>query len=775
MRFITCLLLLNTICIAAQNQVTISGTLYDAQNGEHLVGAAVYDNITNRGVVSNNYGFYCLSFKKQKVSLCFSSLGYKTEMLSVSLRNDTVINIGLKPVTTELGEVIVSGRTPNHINPGAISLKTSQIKTAPVLMGEADLLKTIQLLPGIKSGTEGTSGIYVRGGSPDQNLIILDGVPVYNTSHAFGFFSVFNTDAISGFSFFKGGIPARYSGRLSSVLDIKMKEGNNRKLEAKASLGLISSNFYIDGPLKGGKTTFFISGRRTFIDIMMKPFRNMEKESLPAYYFYDINSKINHAFNDRNRIYLSLYGGMDHSETILHGDSSDGEKSYKYNDGFGWGNITSSLRWNKIINNKTFTNLTLYYSRYNFSIFRKGNEVNRLTNTASTDYYNYFSGINDLGARYDIELFTAASSSIKTGINFTNHQFNPGITLVKNNGADLNNTIDTVLGRKYHVNEASFYAEDEFRIGNILNASIGLNFSAFFVDQKTYTSLQPRIALSVPITSNVNIKTSYGIMSQFLHLLTNSTAGLPTDLWLPVTKRIKPEGAWQFSTGMEIDMQNSYTITVEGYYKEIKNLIEYKEGASFYKIRGSWEDLVETGNGRSRGIELLVQKETGKTTGWIGMTISKSDRQFDNINNGKEYPFRYDRRFDVSVMLIQKFSEKVSASCSWVFGTGNRITLPLEKIKTFIDPGGTGNYMTSVKNIISRNNYQAPPYHRLDVSIEFDKKKRIWTRSWSLGVYNVYNRRNPFFIYADLDDNPPAFKQFSLFPIIPYFKYSVYL
>jgi uncharacterized protein YchJ len=426
------------------------------------------------------------------------------------------------------------------------------------------------------------------------------------------------------------------------------------------------------------------------------------------------------------------------------------------------------LRWNHIISKKLFSNLTLVQTRYKFEIYRNSQEINNETAQVSNNSYNYYSGINDLGGRWDLDWFPSAKHSVKTGINFTNHTFNPGITLVKNSGMDQTTDIDTTLGRRNYVREAYVYAEDEIKFTEKLIANIGLNYSVFSVGQKNYFSLQPRLALSYAVTKDLKVTSSYGIMSQYLHLLTNSTTGLPTDLWLPVTQKIKPQQAWQTALGVEYDLNDKYTLSAEAYYKQMSNLIEYKEGASFFKIKGTWEDKVEIGDGKSKGIEFLVQKEQGKTTGWIGMTISKTTRQFANINNGVEYPYRYDRRLDIGLLVMHRFSQRMSISCSWVFSTGNRITLPTEKIRTFY--GDTTSY---VKNITGINNFLTPAYHRLDVSIDFYKKKKHWTRNWSFGAYNAYNRRNPFYIYADLLDKPPTLKQNSLFPIMPYFKYSI--
>lgn len=777
MRYFFIILIFNTLCASAQKSITISGTITDLQNGEQLAGVAVYDSISKKGTITNNYGFYSLSLKGGTKRMRYSTLGYQSKGLNINFTKDTLVNMRMEPSVTELREVIVTDNKRRSTQTGVITMKTSQIKNTPVFMGEADMLKTIQFLPGVKSGTEGTSGLYVRGGSPDQNLIILDGVPIYNSSHAFGFFSVFNPDAISSFTFYKGGIPARYAGRLSSVLDIKMKEGNNKKITGKASLGFIASNFMLEGPIGGENTSFFVSGRRTFIDLIIKPFQTAGDESaLPAYYFYDLNAKVNHSFNSRNRLYVSIYSGNDHTGSSTEGKSQDKQSTYKYSDGFGWGNLTTSVRWNSLLTTKLFSNVTLVYSKYKFSIYRKSEDKNNVTNKQSYNSYNYFSGINDIGGRWDIDWFASTSHTIKTGINFTFHSFNPGITLLQNKGYEQTTDIDTTLGYRNYVSEAYIYAEDEIKISDNISANLGLNYSVFSVKQKNYYSLQPRLALSYTVSPNLKIKSSYGIMSQYLHLLTNSTSGLPTDLWLPVTRNIKPQAAWQLALGIEYDLNNRYLFSLEGYYKKMKNLIEYKEGASFFKIKGGWEDKVEIGEGQSKGIELLVQKEYGKTTGWIGVTVSKTTRQFDNLNNGIEFPYRYDRRLDIGIMVMHKFSEKISASCSWTFGTGNRITLPTEKIRTFIGDSSnlnTWSTITYVKNITGINNFQTPSYHRLDIGFDFNKRKKHWTRTWSFGAYNVYNRKNPFYIYADLLNKPPTIKQVSLFPILPYFKYSI--
>ncbi len=774
------LFLLATCNLNAQSRHTISGTITDSTNGEHLVGVTIYDELSRLATVCNYYGYYSLSLPKGKVSVTYSYVGYNPVKHSFDLLADTVINLNMQTAQTIINEVVVTGHHPDvaWVQTGVIALKTNQIKTAPVLLGEADLLKTIQLLPGVKGGTEGSGGLYVRGGGPDQNLILLDGVPVYNTNHAFGFFSVFNPDAISGFTFYKGGMPARYGGRLSSVLDIKMKEGNNQKFSGEGSLGIISSKFTIEGPICNQNTSFIVSGRRTFLDLFTRTLNKLSQsvDPPPAYYFYDLNAKINHRFNNQHRLYFSIYSGSDYSGTKYNGISSDYLTKYKTTDGFGWGNFTSSARWNYLITNHLFSNITLIYSKYQFKVENKMEETEKPSGNLNEFINRYTSGIEDIGARWDLEYYTMANQNLRFGLSYTRHSFNPGITIIKDQLDTRDNARDTTFGNQpIFVNEAFAYAEDEFTIGR-LTTNIGVHYALFSVQNKNYIHLQPRIALQYRINSKLDAKLSYGAVSQYLHLLTNTTIGMPTDLWLPATQKVKPEKARQYAVGVNYKLPNSYSVTAEVYYKEMENLIEYKEGASFYQINDSWEDKIEVGRGKAQGIELMLQKSEGKLTGWIGTTLSKSDRTFAGLNNGITFPYRYDSRFDISVLAMYKLSDRINISASWVLHTGNAITLALKKIEIFTGDTSinTQKHPYYVPIFDGRNNFRTPVYHRLDAGVDFIKHKKRITRTWSFGLYNVYNHLNAYYVYADLDSNKnPTLKQVTLFPILPYFRYNI--
>ena len=718
--------------IFAQRYCTISGIITDATNGEQMPGVMVHEIKSNNATAANYYGFYSLSVPKGSIKICFSHIGYQKDTIQITLHDDTIINVHLTPTSTQINELVVRGQNPSHAQTGVISLRTAQIKNAPVLLGESDLLKTIQLLPGVKGGIEGTGGMYVRGGTPDQNLILLDGVPIYNTSHFFGFFSVFNTDAISGFTFYKGGMPARYSGRLSSVLDIKMKEGNNQKLSGDASLGLIASKITIEGPIAGENTSFIVSGRRTFLDILTWPLRKLGSASadeMPGYYFYDLSAKINHKINDRNRVYLSIYSGKDYAGTSYKGSSNNYDSKYKSSDGFGWGNFTAATRWNWQIGSKLFSNLTMVYSNYNFKIEAKREETQSSDGVLDSYLNRYSSGITDLGARWDIEYYSAKNFTIRAGANITRHTFNPGVNILRDRGDSISSNIDTTFGNKnILVNEMFAYAENEVKFFNCITANLGIHYSVFAVEGKNYQSVQPRLSLAYQITDQVSVKTSYGKVSQYLHLLTNSTIGLPTDLWLPVTNRIKPQEAWQYSAGIYYQWDKGYTFSLEGYMKKMFNLIEYKEGASFYQINNSWEDKIESGRGTSKGIEVFIQKNTGKLTGWVGVTLSKTDRKFENINFGQVFPFRYDSRLDISALATYQISNRIRLNAAWVFHTGNAVTLAFEKIPAYTTDttSRSTERIDWVKNVTSRNNFRTPVYHRLDLGIDFVKQKKAY-------------------------------------------------
>ncbi|MDN5214333.1 TonB-dependent receptor [Fulvivirgaceae bacterium BMA12] len=755
---------------------TISGYIKDKNTGEVLIGANIYNKENYQGTTSNNYGFYSLTLPADSMKLMFSYVGYQSVEVTLNLDKDTEINIGLEDVVA-LDEIVISGREEIQevTQMSKINVPIAQIKAMPALLGEVDVLKVLQLLPGIQSGTEGSSGLYVRGGGPDQNLILLDGVPIYNASHLFGFFSVFNADAINNVDLIKGGFPARYGGRLSSVIDITMKEGNHEKLRGEGAIGLISSKLTLEGPINE-RTTFLFSGRRTYIDLLARPLIKAatEGDEVAGYYFYDLNAKINHKFSNRDRVYLSGYFGNDDAYSRYKENYDTGVEKVFYEDEFGldWGNIIAAMRWNHVFNPKFFSNLTLTYSRYRFDIFENYKEERTTPNGVDNEdeSISYFSGIRDFAAKMDFEFIPNPNHYIRFGINGINHTFNPGILSYKSTLES-----DTTLGSfKTSANEFAAYLEDDIKVTDHLKVNAGIHISAFDVEDELYTSFQPRLAVRYLLSNGLSIKGSYAQMTQFIHLLTNGGIGLPTDLWLPSTRKVAPQESHQFAFGLAKTIKKQYEISVEAYYKEMDGLIEYKEGASFLNIDEDWQEKVETGRGESYGAELFVQKKTGKFTGWVGYTLSWSNRQFDNLNFGRSFPYKYDRRHDISITGVYKVNDRIDISGAWVYGTGNSITLPISKYNGF---RYEGNFWFRGGNPITyhgeRNGYRMRSYHRLDFSISFSKQKKWGTRKWTIGTYNTYSTRNPFFIDIGYHKNGgKKFIQYSLFPIIPSISYS---
>ncbi len=778
---------------------TINGFISDAETGEQLIGASIYNskNLTS-GTITNAYGFYSLTLKNSNVDIVISYVGYKPQAYKLSLSGDSTINFYLSP-NIELEEVVITGKRDNveTTQMSVIDVPIKTIKSMPVLLGEVDVLKTIQLLPGVQSGTEGTSGIYVRGGGPDQNLILLDGVPVYNVNHLFGFFSVFNADAINDVTLIKGGFPARYGGRLSSVLDIRMKEGNMKEFKGEASIGLISSKFTIEGPIKKDTTAFIFSLRRTYLDILAAPAMAIFSSSdngydkfNVGYFFHDINAKINHKFSNKDRIYFSVYGGKDKAYSRIEEEGED--YSDKLDFDLHWGNITTALRWNHIFSPQLFGNSTVTYSRYHF--VTEIDEEYHYTYDGKTenDKYkiSYLSGIYDIAGKIDFDYLPSPNHKIKFGVNAIYHTFEPGVTAMHISDEYLEENIDTTFGSKnLYSQEYVAYVEDEIKIGSKFKINLGGHFSGYNVRDTFFYSFQPRISARYLISPNWSVKAAYSKMQQNLHFLANNTIGLPTDLWLPATDKITPQLSTQYAVGTNISINKDLDFSIEGFYKEMDNLIEYKEGASFFGdsddgslIGQEWENKVEIGKGVAYGCEVLLKKDLGKLSGWLGYTLSWTERQFDNISFGKAFPYRYDRRHDISLVLTYKFNDRIDAGLTWVYGTGNAVTLAQERYVpvTEIDNANSEyGYISTVDNYGKRNNFRMPAYHRLDLGVNFSKVKKRGVRTWSISVYNVYNRKNPFFVqfeggyfydYSGLSNR--KLMQYSLFPIIPSISYK---
>jgi outer membrane cobalamin receptor len=759
----------------------------DAQTGEKLIGANIYDANGYSGVSCNNYGFYSLSVTQGLHEIHWSYVGYQIEKRLLNLTKDTIINIRLKP-SIELKEVEIKDKRAdiNVMNSklGSIQIPINTIKNLPSLTGEIDILKILQLLPGVKSGNEGSTGIYVRGGSPDQNLIILDGVPVYNVSHLFGYLSIFNSNAIQNVELIKGGFPARYGGRLSSVIDIQSKDGNNKKFSGNVVFGYVCPQITLEGPVLSEKTSFLFSARRTYVDLIMRPITRSNNQShgvdgSTGYFFYDINAKINHRFNNNNRLFFSIYNGIDEFDMDEDRDWEDmmsGYKSHDYNrSNMNWGNTTASLRWNHLFSNRLFMNLTTTYTKYHFNTLSEQlNEtfINQVLTERQRYKLEYNSGIRDLGLRADFDYSLNANHQIKSGISVTNHNFNPGVKSLSGSVITADTTMN-VGGDQIATYEVDYYAEDEIKINSRLRLNAGLHASNLVVESKIYASLQPRFQLNYKLKENWALKASFSTMTQYMHLLSNTTFGLPMDLWVPATAKIKPQQSWQAAMGISHSLRNNYELTIETYYKRMSDLIEYKEGASFFQEFSNWDEKVAVnGKGDSYGIEVLLQKKEGKTTGWIGYTLSWSNRQFDELNFGKTYPYRFDKRHDLSIVVSHKLKKSIELSGVWVFSTGTAMTIPIAFYQQSTDNAWWGGY--TITEYSERNAVRMPVYHRLDLGINFIKERKKYTRIWNLSIYNTYGRKNPFFIYySNQDKEGSGFKQLSVLMFIPSISYQI--
>jgi len=766
---------------SAQKKYTISGYIKDSLNGETLIGAAITVQGQAKGISSNLYGFYSITLDEGDYTLICSFIGYRYKAVSLRLTADTRINFEVLPKIYLSEEVVVSAKKRDanvkNAQMGKFTLPMDQIKSLPAFLGEVDLLKTIQFLPGVRNAGEGSAGIYVRGGGPDQNLILLDDAPVYNTGHLFGFFSIFNADAIKNVTLIKGGMPAQYGGRLSSVLDVSMKEGNNQKLQVDAGIGVIASRLSIQGPLKKNKSSFIISGRRTYIDALTKPFiKSTSQFKGSGYYFYDLNAKVNYAFSDKDRIYLSGYFGRD----VF--DFANGKQSLKIN--IPWGNTTGTLRWNHIFNNKLFGNTTVVYNDYNFTF-----------NALQNDFeLKLASGIRDLSIKQDFDLYPYTGHKLKFGGIYTYHKFTPSVISGKQDSTVFKpNNAQIKFGH-----EAALYIQDDWEINEKIKVNAGLRYSLFQqagpykiyeTDEngnrldstvfgrgkavKTYGGLEPRLTMRYALDDETSVKASVTRNLQYIHLVSNAGTTLPTDIWVPSTYKVKPQISWLYAAGLFKNFKdNMYETSVELYYKQMQNQIEYKEGYTPTGLDDT-ENSFTFGKGWSYGAEFFINKTKGRLTGWMGYTLSWTWRKFAALNFGDKYPAKYDRRNDMSIVAMYELNKKWKLSAAFVFGTGNAATLP----QRFYIVGGI---LTQEYSRI--NEYRLPAYHRFDFAATLTpkkNKKRKWKSEWVFSVYNAYNRRNPYFIYFDQTGSPfngtleIQAKQVSLFPVIPAITWNV--
>ncbi|WP_158974913.1 TonB-dependent receptor [Cellulophaga sp. L1A9] len=732
---------------------TVSGYIKEQGSGENLFGVSVYIPELKVGTITNEYGFFSFTVPKGKHTVIFSYIGFTSQTKEIDLNADLEVFVNLIASSEALSEVVVIAdqnvKESKVTQMSAVRLNPMDVQDLPALLGEKDVLKTLQLLPGIQGGSEGSSGFHVRGGTPDQNLIILDDAVVYNSNHLFGFFSVFNGDAIKSVEAFKGGFPARYGGRLSSVINIGMKDGNKEKLSGNINIGLISSSVVLEGPINKGKTSFIMSGRRTYADLIVQPFLNKDENG--GYFFTDLNFKIHHVFSSKDKLYWSNYYGKDkfYSRYL---DETAKEKTK-----LAWGNITSTLRWNHQFSNKLFANTSLIFSNYEFKI-NIDNEDLQIDEYDENYLFNTSSGIDDYSIKTDFDYYPNNNHSVKFGAIATRHNFTPQRVVIKD---PYSGTINKI--QELNSFEGAVYLEDDWKVTDKLNFSPGFRASYFNYKAENYLNFEPRIALSYNLRPDLAFKASYSKMNQYIHLLSSSGIGLPTDLWVSSTDNVKPQSSEQYAIGIAKDFQEKdYSLSAEAYYKKLDNVISYKEGASFLALDNlesgkniNWEENITTGQGWAYGTELLFRKQSGPLTGWLGYTLSWSERQFDELNLGKKFFDRYDRRHDISLVGIYKPSEKITLSGTWVLSTGNNYTLPnLQRLNNLGNfPINTNyDYFNGNEEFSSgRNNFRGETTHRLDLGIQFHKKKKNnKVRTWGVSLYNAYSRQNPF-IYT-LDD-----------------------
>jgi hypothetical protein len=757
-----CMLFLS-FTLSAQDKFTISGTLRDKASGEELIGATVMvKELPNTGKAANEYGFYSITLPKGTYTLRANFVGYTEMIKTINLDKNQKIDWALENGKV-LEEVVVKAtKEDNNITKtimGSDKLDIKEIAKLPVIFGEKDVLKTLQLLPGIKSAGEGNSGFYVRGGGSDQNLILLDEAPVYNASHLLGFFSTFNSDAIKDATIIKGNSPSQYGGRLSSVLDVRMREGNDKEFQTSGGIGLISSRLSVEGPIQKEKSSFMISGRRTYADLFLKASEDFKDNSL---YFYDLNAKANYRINENNRLFVSGYFGRD-------------KLGFGSAIGIDWGNKTATVRWNSILNSKWFSNTSLIYSDYSYEFKINGGE-NSFTNQSK---------IKDWNLKQEFQYFPNTKNSWRFGINTIHHTITPG-SLISDSDA---NKSTIKAGRKSWEN--AIYANNTFTASPKLSIDYGLRLSSWSIlggttyniyDKgiktdsvvladnaigETYYNLEPRLSFNYILNEKSSIKTGYARNTQNLHLLSNSTSSNPTDQWIGSSYNIKPEIADQVSLGYFRNFaDNKYEFSAETYYKSMQNQVDYKNGADIQTAKDVESELLY-GKGRAYGLELYLKKKTGKFTGWLSYTLSRTERQIEGINEGNWYAAKQDRTHDISIVGMYQLSPKWSLAGNFVYNTGSAVTFPSGKYNV---AGKTTYYYTE------RNGYRMPDYHRFDISATYEKQRKgKFQSSWNFSVYNLYGRENAYTItFADSETDPSrtVATQTSLFRWVPSVTYN---
>ncbi len=782
-----------------KKKFTISGYIEDSKSGEKLILANIYLLDKNIGTTSNNYGFFSLTLEEGDNEIFFSYLGYKTQSIEVNLNRDKNFTIGLVPSLT-LDEIVVLGkdslRTIERIQ-STHDLGNEQMDLLPTAGGELDILRATHLLPGVQTGADGLGGLHVRGGNSDQNLVMLDGVPIYNPFHLAGIISVFNNSAIKSAQLSKGNFPARYGGRLSSVLDVRTREGNTKEISGEFGISMFSINGLIEGPISKGKGSFLLSGRQSLLNFYVKPIsktlnENQNRDGQSSYNFYDLNAKLNYKISKKDKLFLSLYYGNDEFEdeySYFYNVTESSNSEYRLQE-LKWGNNIAAFRWNHLFNNKLFSNLSINLTNYNFRSRELVEDIKRFAElnpdssivTESNNLYSRFSSeIEDIGARLDFDYFPSSNHVLKFGGGVSLHKFAPGVLL---RDISIQDTIDvesidfldTVIENSVNRHaEYYLYVEDQINLGKRLDINIGLRSNAFIVRQKSYVSFEPRLSIIYKMTDWVSWNASWTRMSQNLHLLTRSGIGLPADLWVPSTKLIRPQTAWQGVLGLQAIVGSSSRLSIEGYYKELQNVINFKEGSPITFIdANNWENKVTTGRGWSYGAEFLFEKKSKRLTGWVSYTLAWANREFPELNRGNVYPFKYDRRHNIKAAMFFNVSRKLQFSANFLYGTGIAITLPKSQFEFYSPSYGT--YFGDLILFGDKNSFRLPSYHRLDIAVNYNINGKFGNHKLKFGVYNIYNKKNPLYYRLGRDpDNPSkrSYLQASIFPIFPFLSYFV--
>ena len=750
------LLFIFNLNLCAQVSYTISGFISDSANGEVLIGASVFVKGTTKGTAANVYGFYSLTLPAGNYTIDYSYIGFKQKEIPVTLSADVKMDIRLSTAAVVSNEVVIKAdRNQEQVTStqtSAISIPISSIRTVPTIGGETDIIKVVQLMPGIKRGGEGQNQMFVRGGSGDDNLILLDEATVYNVSHLFGFFSVFNNDALKDITMYKGGFPAQYGGRLSSVMDIRMKDGNDNSFHAVGGIGLLSSHLTVEGPIIKNKCSFLISARRSYID---QVFKLVYKQNVLPYYFFDANLKLNYTVNDKNRIFFSSYYGDDVLATKQESDSSF------FDGGFRLGNFTTTARWNHTFGPQLFSNVSLIHTRFRYDVEAKIPGNSFLTQSRISDY----------GVKDDYSYFINPDNTVRFGIAYTMHIFRPNVV---STAGEISDYLRSREGAKVYTNELGLYYNQEFRIDSTIKINYGMRLSALATTNAFYFSPEPRFSATWNFKRTQSFKFSYSRMTQYLHLVSSSSIALPTDLWYPVTKNVKPLYCDQVALAYNLNASKIQTLfTVETYYKWMQNLIEYREGAVLV-LNDNYEKELVNGNGHAYGFEFFAQRTEGKLTGWIGYTLSWSVRQFDDLNHGNPYFAKFDRRHDFSIVATYDFTKRFSVAAVWVYSTGQRFTPTTGE---FLMPDASLSQVNILPIYADKNSIQLPPSHRLDINFvmksRLNRKHMKWTGEWQVGAYNVYNRAQPYKIQVVPDGNGGyKYQAVGLFGFIPSVAYN---